>query len=270
MPKDNRLGKGLSAIFGDIDSLDDETAIQYLPIDSISPNPNQPRQDIKNSELKNLAESIKEKGIIQPIIVRQKNGIFEIVAGERRLEAAKIAGLENIPAIEKNFTDEESAEIALIENIQRKNLNPIEEAYAYKNLMDKFNYTQEELSKKIGKDRATISNTLRLLKLPDSIIKMLQNNEITAGHARSVLSVKDKNAQKILAEKIKKKNLSVRDAEKIVYQKQQEDYYKNYESDFFAVFKRKVQIKYTGKKGKIEMEFKDKKDLDDILNRAQK
>ena len=270
MPKDNRLGKGLSAIFGDIDSLDEKNAVQYLPIDSILPNPNQPRQDIVNNELQSLSKSIKEKGIIQPIIVRQKDGIFEIVAGERRLEAAKIAGLENIPAIEKEFTDEESAEIALIENIQRKNLNPIEEALAYKNLIEKFGFTQEELSKKIGKDRATISNTLRLLKLPDSIIEMLKNNEITAGHARSILSIKDKDTQKSLAEKIKGKNLSVRDAEKIAYQKQQEYYYKKYENDFFVVFKRKVQIKYSGKKGRIEMEFKDSKDLDDILKRVQK
>ncbi len=267
MPKnDTRLGRGLSAIFGDIESIEDENKIETISLELIVKNPYQPREEFDDDDLRELSESIKEKGVIQPIIVRQMEDKYEIVAGERRFLAAKIAGLKSIPAIVKNISNKESAEIALIENLQRKDLNPIEEAFAYKNLMEKFGYTQEEVAKRVSKDRATIANTLRLLNLPKEIINMLKRREITAGHARAILSLKNETAQKELAKDIKDKKLSVRDAEEKAKSVKIENNYEEYEKKLKAIFPR-AAIKYKNNKGKIEIFFKDEEELSYIIER---
>ncbi len=265
---DNRLGRGLSAIFGDIDDFNNENKIETLSLDLITKNPYQPRKDFDEENIASLAESIKEKGVLQPIIVREKDGKFEIIAGERRFLAARKAGLNAIPAIVKNISDKESAEIALIENIQRKDLNPVEEAYAYKKLIDEFHYKQEELAKKIGKDRTTITNSMRILKLPREILEMLRKNEITQGHARTLLSLKDSKEQKSLAKNIKNKKMSVRETESVVSKIAQREEYKEYEEKLKSIFgQKRVKLRYGNKKSKIEIEFSNIEELKNIFER---
>lgn len=262
----SRLGKGLSAIFGDIENIEDESRIENISLELIARNPYQPRESFDKESLNELAESIKEKGVIQPIIVRQKEDRYEIVAGERRFMAAKLAGLSYMPVIVKNITDQESAEIALIENIQREDLNPIEEAFAYKNLMEKFSYTQDDVARRVGKERTTISNTLRLLNLPDEIIEMIKNREITAGHARAILSLKDIESQKELAKNIKDKKMSVRDAEEEAKSRRDISAYRQYEEKL-KMFFNSAKIRYRNNRGKIEINFKDENELNTILKR---
>jgi ParB family chromosome partitioning protein len=267
MPKnDSRLGRGLSAIFGDIENIEDESKIETISLELITKNPYQPREEFDTEALSELAESIKEKGVIQPILVRMVEDKYEIIAGERRYLAAKMANLKSIPAVVRNVSDKESAEIALIENLQRKDLNPIEEAFAYKNLMEKFLYTQEDVAKKVGKDRATVANTLRLLNLPKEVIEMLKKNEISAGHARAILSLKDEISQKELAKNIKEKKISVREAEEKAKQNKDIYEYKKYEKKLKSIFD-KASIKHKKNKGIIEIEFKDENELNNILER---
>ena len=212
--KKKALGKGLSELIPEIE----ESPIKYIPIDNILYSPFQPRIQFKEDEdFEELVKSIKERGILQPILVRKKGeDLYECVAGERRLRAAKKAGLKEIPAIIKNFTDEEVILIALIENLQRKNLNPLEEALGYKNLMEKFGYTQEEIAEKVGKDRATVANLLRLLKLPSIIQEDLLEERLTVGHAKALLSLDEEEKQIYIRNLILKKGLSVRETEKLV------------------------------------------------------
>jgi ParB family chromosome partitioning protein len=212
--KKKALGKGLSELIPEIE----ESPIKYIPIDNILYSPFQPRIQFREDEdFEELVKSIKERGILQPIIVRKKGEeLYECVAGERRLRAAKKAGLKEIPAIIKNFTDEEVILIALIENLQRKNLNPLEEALGYKNLMEKFGYTQEEIAEKVGKDRATVANLLRLLKLPSIIQEDLLEERLTVGHAKALLSLDEEEKQIYIRNLILKKGLSVRETEKLV------------------------------------------------------
>ena len=259
MPKRGGLGKGLEAIFGGIEELDRKDSVTTISIDLLEKNPFQPRETFDEKTIRELAESIREKGLIQPIIVRELGEKYQIVAGERRFLAAKLLGLKSIPAIIKDISEKESAEIALIENIQRKNLNPIEEAIAYKRLIENFNYTQEELSRKIGKDRATVANSLRLLNLPKDIIEKIKKGQLTAGHARAILSIKEKDKQRKLAEEIVKKKLSVREAEKLS---------KNHSYGLFVeeVNRLKelfedVKLKKSGKRLKIELTFKNEEEL---------
>ena len=208
------LGKGLSELIPEIE----ESPIKYISIDNILYSPFQPRIQFKEDEdFEELVKSIKERGILQPIIVRKKGEeLYECVAGERRLKAAKKAGLKEIPAIIKNFTDEEVILIALIENLQRKNLNPLEEALGYKNLIEKFGYTQEEVAEKVGKDRATVANLLRLLKLPSIIQEDLLEERLTVGHAKALLALDEEEKQIYVRNLILKKGLSVRETEKLV------------------------------------------------------
>ncbi len=267
MPKkDLRLGRGLSAIFGDIN--DEEKKIENISIDLIVKNKNQPRSSFDEKGLRELADSIKEKGILQPLLVRQRGENYEIIAGERRFLAAKMAQLTYIPAIIKDISDEESAEIALIENLQRENLNPVEEALAYKGLMEKFNYTQEEVSKKVGKDRATVANSIRLLNLPKEILEMLKMGDISAGHARALLSLEDSSKQLEMAQKIKSKKMSVRDTENSVKAKKKKDMdeYKEYEEKLRNIFGN-VKISSKKSKGKIEIRFNNKEELNFIFER---
>ena len=220
------LGRGLSS-FLDVDSFDDiveisnaEDAVSkasnssnFLPIEQLVPNQNQPRKDFSADELKSLASSIRETGIIQPILVRKNNSSYEIVAGERRWRAAQLAKIHEVPVLIKELTNEEVVKISIIENIQRVDLNPIEEANSYHQLIRDFGYTQEKVSSSLGKSRSYIANSLRLLSLPESIIKLLKEGKLTSGHARALVGVKK---SEFLANKIIKENLSVRDIEKIV------------------------------------------------------
>jgi ParB family chromosome partitioning protein len=212
--KKKALGKGLSELIPEIE----ESPIKYIPIDNILYSPFQPRIQFKEDEdFEELVKSIKERGILQPILVRKKGeDLYECVAGERRLKAAKKAGLKEVPAVIKNFTDEEVLLIALIENLQRKNLNPLEEALGYKNLIEKFGYTQEEVAEKVGKDRATVANLLRLLKLPSIIQEDLLEERLTVGHAKALLSLDEEEKQIYVRNLILKKGLSVRETEKLV------------------------------------------------------
>jgi len=212
--KKKALGKGLSELIPEIE----ESPIKYIPINNILYSPFQPRIQFKEDEdFEELVKSIKERGILQPILVRKKGeDLYECVAGERRLKAAKKAGLKEVPAVIKNFTDEEVLLIALIENLQRKNLNPLEEALGYKNLMEKFGYTQEEVAEKVGKDRATVANLLRLLKLPSIIQEDLLEERLTVGHAKALLSLDEEEKQIYVRNLILKKGLSVRETEKLV------------------------------------------------------
>ncbi len=262
------LGKGLSAIFSDFS--EDSENIQNIPIDDIKPNPYQPRNLDSNETLAELANSIKEKGVIQPIIIRKKGDFYELIAGERRLRASKLAGLQTIPAIVKNFTDEESAQIALIENIQREDLNPLDEALAYKKLIENFNYTQEELSEKLGKNRSTIANTLRLLNLPKPIIELIKTNKITAGHARALLSLDNESFQIEIANLIVEKKLNVRDTEAKIREKKSQVDFSKYEKILKDWLDTPIKIKFSGKKGKIEITFHSTDDLENILAKFSK
>ena len=220
------LARGLSS-FLDVDGFDDiveskkdedkgkssSNNSSYLPIEHLVPNLNQPRKDFSTDELNSLASSIEDTGIIQPILVRKNNDVYEIVAGERRWRAAQIAKIHEVPVLIKELTDEEVVKISIIENIQRVDLNPIEEANSYKQLIQDFGYTQEKVSASLGKSRSYIANSLRLLSLPESIITFLKEGKLTSGHARALVGVKN---SEFLARKIIEESLSVRDIENIV------------------------------------------------------
>ena len=220
------LGRGLSS-FLDVDGFDEIVEISnpenevsktldssnFLPIELLVPNKNQPRKEFSEDELKSLASSIRETGIIQPILVRKNNSFYEIVAGERRWRAAQLAKIHEVPVLIKELTNEEVVKISIIENIQRVDLNPIEEANSYHQLIKDFGYTQEKVSLSLGKSRSYIANSLRLLSLPDSIIKFLKEGKLTSGHARALVGVKN---SEFLAKKIIEEGLSVRDIENII------------------------------------------------------
>ena len=220
------LGRGLSS-FLDVDSFDEIVEISnpekevskasnssnFLPIEHLVPNQNQPRKNFSEDELKSLASSISETGIIQPILVRKNNSFYEIVAGERRWRAAQLAKIHEVPVLIKELTNEEVVKISIVENIQRVDLNPIEEANSYHQLIRDFGYTQEKVSSSLGKSRSYIANSLRLLSLPKSIIKFIEEGKLTSGHARALVGVKN---SEFLAKKIIEEGLSVRDIENIV------------------------------------------------------
>ncbi len=220
------LGRGLSS-FLDVDSFDEIVEISnpekevskasnssnFLPIEHLVPNQNQPRKNFSEDELKSLASSIRETGIIQPILVRKNNSFYEIVAGERRWRAAQLAKIHEVPVLIKELTNEEVVKISIVENIQRVDLNPIEEANSYHQLIRDFGYTQEKVSSSLGKSRSYIANSLRLLSLPKSIIKFIEEGKLTSGHARALVGVKN---SEFLAKKIIEEGLSVRDIENIV------------------------------------------------------
>lgn len=207
------LGKGLDALLGETELAEAE-GVQQIDIDMIIPNPNQPRSRFLNIE--ELANSIKEKGIIQPIIVTKINDKYEIIAGERRWRAARLVGLKTIPAIVRQIEENERLELSLIENIQRENLDPVDEAKAYKLLIEKFNLSQEELARRVGKERSTIANSLRLLNLPHRILKDLREGRLQPGHVRPLINIKNPNIIFQLRDKIISEKMSVREAEELV------------------------------------------------------
>jgi ParB family chromosome partitioning protein len=278
MAKRKALGRGLSALFPETVISEDDRGFFYCPIESISPNPHQPRQNFSDHELTELANSIKEKGIIQPILVSRTKDGFQLIAGERRWRAAQKAGLKKIPVLIRDASPGESLELALIENIQRKDLNPIEEASAYQELVGKFNLTQEALSKRIGKDRSTIANFLRLLKLPAIIQQDLIDGQLTTGHARVLVTIESPLVQKEIRGLIIKKSLSVRQTEALVKKtlapkkpkspKNESDYYiESLSKDLQKSLGTKVAIKRKGEKGRIIIEFYSDEDLDRLIDR---
>ena len=288
------LGKGLDSLIADKVStkqaakteapvkLKSEHAADAVMMDiaKVEPNRDQPRQKFDEDALLELAESIKQFGVLQPLLVQERDDYYEIIAGERRWRAAKIAGLKEIPVIIKNFTEQEIVEISLIENIQRENLNPIEEALAYKRLLTEFNLKQEEVAERVSKSRTAVTNSMRLLKLADEVQQMIIDEKITTGHARALITIEDTEKQIEIAKKVVDEKLSVRDIEKLVKdlnkpkkekkaakQIKNEFIYQDIEEKLKQSFGTKVSV--TAKEdgsGKIEIDFYSSDDLDRILD----
>lgn len=283
MSKKRGLGQGLSALISD--DLENEiaeqntTGIKKIKIIEVEPNREQPRKAFDEDSLNELADSIKQYGILQPIIVANKNNRFEIIAGERRWRAAKIAGLKEVPAIVKDYSDLEILEVALIENIQRENLNAIEEAMAFQKLINDFNLKQDELAEKVSKSRTAITNTLRLLNLDQRVQQMIIDEMISSGHARTLLAIDNLDRQYELALKIFDEKLSVRETEKLIknigkIRKKRDkeesteiiEIYKKIEENIKKILGTKVSINNkSSKAGKIEIEYYNQDDLDRIL-----
>ncbi|MCR4430283.1 MAG: ParB/RepB/Spo0J family partition protein [Tepidanaerobacteraceae bacterium] len=266
------LGKGLGALIPEIAR--EEENIQEISIKEIRVNQNQPRKHFDEKKIEELAESIKQHGVLQPVILRKRSEGYELVAGERRWRAAQKAGVEKIPAIVKELSDLDVMEIALIENLQREDLSPLEEAEAYKKLIEEFGMTQEELSKRVGKSRSQIANTVRLLNLDDEIKEMIIEEKLTAGHARALLAVEDKKERLKMAEKISKENMSVRQIEEAVKKKTDKKEKKREEINpaildvsekLQTTLGTRVKIKGTEKRGKIEIEYYSADELERIL-----
>lgn len=290
--KKRGLGKGLSALIPDEPLIDiaetesNDERIHFIDISLIEPNREQPRKDFDEDTLGELVKSVQRHGVIQPIIVRRRKDGYEIVAGERRWRAARKAGLNEIPALIKELNLAEVTQIALIENIQRENLNAIEEAMAYKNLSERYKLTQEEISQAVGKSRSYISNIMRLLNLEDEIIELIVEGSISSGHGRTLLSVEDRDARLHLSQAIIKNNLSVRETEKLVKkfldengkktsdnkskQKAKDPIILEIEESLRKVFGTKVLISKGRKKGKIEIEYYNEDDLERILELLSK
>jgi len=275
-----RLGKGLSALIPDIPSDDPEQSerLRDVEVSKVRPNPFQPRENFDPTALQELKQSISEKGIIQPISVRVANSGYELIAGERRLRAVSELGLDRIPAyVMEVTTDEEMIELSLIENIQRENLNAVDEAKGYQTLVIKFNLTQDEVAKKVGKDRTTITNSLRILRLPKIIQDSLIKDEISAGHARALLTLTKKEDQVNLWKQTLKKKYSVRQIENIVKAEKpavaprkkslpkQDPFINEAENKLRAILGTQVRIKDNKGKGKIEIEYYSNSDIERIL-----
>ena len=277
MPQKGSLGKGLGAILPDfLDDINTKPSFIVCGIEELSPNQFQARKAFSDSEQKRLVESIKKNGIIQPIIVRKSGHGYEIIAGERRWRAAQEAGIRDVPIIIRDAEDSDAAEMSLIENIQREDLNSLEEAEAYTILIDKFGFSQEELSVRVGKDRSTIANTIRLLKLPQEVKQAVRDKTITAGHARSLLALDSPGEQIKAFHTILKKTLSVRDAELLtqkkklfVSQKQslrKEPSLADLESELSRRLMTKVLVIQGKKSGKIEIKFKTEEELNRLVS----
>ena len=289
------LGRGLDSLFGEYSAEEPaevkEKVVEKvekvvvnepkeIDIGLIDRNPDQPRKIFEETALQELADSIKNHGVIQPIIVKENEGRYVIIAGERRWRASRLAGIKTIPCVVKNYTEREISEIAIIENLQREDLNPIESAKAIRNLINQYDLTQDEVADKIGKSRPAVANTLRLLALPENIISLVENNKITAGHARALLAVDDSAKQKEIALSIIENDLTVRDVENLikalnkpVVEKQvkvQSLELKDFSEQIKRVLSTKVEIKGDDNKGKIVINYYSKDYLNriyDILNK---
>lgn len=270
------LGKGINALFPG-ESINQMETVEKIALKDIKVNPYQPRKIFDETALVELSESIKEHGILQPIILRKKGKLFEIVVGERRFRASKAAGLSEIPAVIRAFTDQQMMEIAILENLQREDLTPIEEADAYQNLMENLSLTQEQLAFRLGKSRPHIANHIRLLSLPEVVREQISSNQLSMGHGRALLGLKRKKLIPTIAEKVMKENLNVRQLEALV-QRMNEDvsretsvpqrkdiFIEEKESQLREYFGTTVSIKKTKNKGKIEIEFFSEDDLERIL-----
>lgn len=278
------LGRGLNALVSEAEyetggsaaSVSNATSETKLPIEDIVPNPNQPRIHFNETELRELSESIQEHGVLQPLLVRKHGNGYEIIAGERRYQASKLAGLEELPVIIKDVNDEEMLALALIENLQRSDLNPVEEAKGYRQLIDASGMTQEALSKAVSKSRSAITNSLRLLDLPEVVQQMIFEGKLTAGHARAILAVPYEDARIRLAEKVVAEGLSVRATENLAplfsagetpktSRPATPQSFKKAARVLRQVFNTNVRVKSSRGKNKIEIEFKDEEELSRIL-----
>jgi len=272
------LGKGLDALIPELKTTEGKNLI-YCGIEEIRPNPHQPRKHFDEAKLQELSDSIKEKGILEPLLVRKVSDGYELIVGERRWRAAQKAGLKEVPVLIKEFDERAALEISLIENLQREDLNPIEEAEAYRRLIEEFHLSHEALSLRIGKDRTTITNALRLLKLPPEIKEHLLQNRLSPGHARAILSLEDQEKQKQLCQLILQKGLSVREAETLAkkwsgkpkkksIEKTQDDLklqLASLQDSLRRHLGTKVLIHSKGKRGKIEIEYYSHEDLERIV-----
>ena len=280
MKKTNRLGKGLSALIPDTDQVQvaEDAVLKEIDIKLIRPNPYQPRLEFDPIALQELKVSIEENGVIQPITVRRVNDHYELISGERRLRAVTEIGLADVPCyIRQIETKEEMLELAIIENVQRERLNPIEQAQAYQRLIDECNLTQDDVARKIGKDRSTITNIIRLLKLPAIIQESVKKSEISMGHARSLLAISNERLQKALSKKIIKEGLSVRRVEKLIKETQEKSKAKKINPPRRSIFVQKVEdnlrdslgtkviIKPKREGGLIEIEFYSPEDLSRLV-----
>ncbi|MBE6616090.1 MAG: ParB/RepB/Spo0J family partition protein [Ruminococcaceae bacterium] len=288
MAKTKGLGRGLDAIFDD-NRFGEETAdgVKTIRISSIDPKPDQPRKNFEPEALAQLADSIAANGVLQPILVRQTGERYEIIAGERRFRGARLAGLTEIPALVLEADDLAAARYALIENLQREDLNPYEEAVAYDRLMEEFGLSQEEIAGQLGKSRSAVANALRLLDLPEEVVKMLVDGVLTAGHGRTLLGLKDRNQIVPLAKRCVSRNLSVREMEQVVKQANriyaaeqlalekavdtagetpvQVDYFASLESRFTSATGRQCKITETRNKKIFQVEYRDNEDLEELL-----
>ena len=273
----NGLGRGLRALISDEEM--DEREVKFINIKSIYPNENQPRKNFDENSLKALSESIKKYGVLQPILVKEdENKRFMIIAGERRYKASLLANLKEIPAIIKDISDKEIMELALIENLQREDLSFTEEALAYKNLIDNYSKTQEEISYLVGKSRPHIANMIRLLSLPRKIINFIENKKLTISHGKLILGLEEKDNQVEVARKIIKEELNVRQSEalinklkssnnsKEVIKTKKDIFIIDVEEKLTSIFKTKVNISSGAKKGKIEIEYYNEDDLNNIVS----
>ena len=279
MASNKGLGKGLGALLGDFDTeVSEKSPYQLLPIYKVEPNPNQPRHDFDEEELQNLSDSIAEHGVVQPLTVRQlESGYYQIIAGERRWRAARMAGLNEIPAVIIEADDKKAMELALIENLQRQDLNPVEEALGYQSLIQEYGLTQEETAKRVGKSRPAVANALRLLGLCPDVMEYLRSGELSAGHARAILSLKSEKKQLEAAKKIMALALSVRQAETLCKNMGKEpkeekqptlaiDYVAECEKSLSKHLGRGVKIVNGKRKGRFELEFYGQDDLQKLLD----
>jgi ParB family chromosome partitioning protein len=269
------LGKGLGALISN-ESIEDSDGIIELRVNEIEPNSGQPRKSFDDEKLVQLADSIRQHGIIQPIIVKKENNTYIIVAGERRWRAAKLAGLTKVPVLIKDFTEKQVMEVALIENLQREDLNPIEEADAFLHLMNEYDLTQEQIAETIGRSRSAIANTIRLLGLSNDVKKYIVSGDLTSGHARTLVIIQDESLQKTAAEYIIQNRLSVRETEnyiKSILKKKEVKKTNKENADFKDVEDRlknilgtKVKLNFNNNKGKITIEYYSSDELDRLLD----
>lgn len=273
--KKSGLGRGVGAIFTDnsVDEFSVSSGSVKVKLIDIEPNREQPRKVFDEKALGELADSIAQHGVLQPLLVRpMMDGGYQLVAGERRWRASRMAGLTEVPVVIKELSDSQVAEIALVENLQRENLNPLEEARGYKELSDKYGYTQEEVASIVGKSRSAVANSLRLLGLADGVLELINKGDLSAGHAKAILYSEDKDYQTELAKLVVKEGLSVRETERLARKsagspssgkraKKRNPYYDEVELALSDVLKRKVKVTKSSKKGSIEIEFFDDDDL---------
>jgi ParB family chromosome partitioning protein len=274
--KRSALGKGLGALIPEVETVQTNDGVVEVDINDIEPNEEQPRKKFDDEKMQELAESIKEHGVVQPVIVKKQGDTYKLIAGERRWRAARIAGLKKIPVITRDFTEKEIMEISLIENIQREDLNPMEEALAYKKLLDEFKLTQEEISQRIGKSRPAVANILRLLNLDERVKNYVMDDVLSQGHARPIGALSDKNMQYEVAKKVIDESLNVRQTEKLVkvflkgkkqkHTKRLEPHLTEIQEQLKNILGTKVSISYGRKKGKIEIEYYSNDDLQRIMD----
>ncbi len=283
MASNKGLGKGLGALLGDFSEEPlEQSAYRELPIYKVEPNPDQPRREFDEEELQALADSITVHGVIQPLTVREMpNGYYQIIAGERRWRASRIAGLSDVPVVVIEADDKKAMELALIENLQRQDLNPVEEALGYRTLIEEYGLTQEDAARQVGKSRPAVANALRLLGLPGDVLEMLRNGKLTAGHARAVLSLKTEKKQLEAAQKISALGLSVRQAELLCKNMGKEptpekkvtlevNYVAECEKSLSKHLGRGVKIVNGKRKGRFELEFYGQEDLQVLLDALMK